>query len=142
MPCPGPSTGTITSCKEVIGESWRRERRRRRAGRQVTRRNVGSRGARGAQDSQIFVGARVARGLVGRVVKARGLCSSCKAWRDLRRRACAASGVGSPGGLIKFVWRQMFEPEPQMCLRQKRKVKMWDRLLQGFARNGSIAVGG
>lgn len=31
--------------QEVIGESWRRGRRRRRAERRVTRRNVGSRGS-------------------------------------------------------------------------------------------------
>lgn len=71
-----------------------------------------------------------------------GVCAApARRGGDFERRACAARWGGVWEARQRFVWRQMFEPEPQMCLRQKRKVKMWDRLLQGFARNGVLQLG-
>lgn len=49
-----------------------------------------------------------------------GVCAApARCGGDFERRACAARWGGVWEARQRFVWRQMFEPEPQMCLRQK-----------------------
>lgn len=67
--------------QEVIGESWRRGGGRRRAGRRVTRRNVGSRGSSGSAGLSDIRGRSSGPGVGRARGEARGLCSSCKVWR-------------------------------------------------------------